>query len=225
MLIYQHNHVVDEGYHLGCEGCDAGDWGYPSRLPSRASLREPERAGVVESAYKSLLLAVVPDLGAIVAPEGLRNTPARAARAWRELTAGYADAFEVTSFPADGYDEIIAVTGIPFYSLCEHHLLPFHGSVDFAYLPGDRIVGLSKFARLVGKFSRRLQVQERLTVELADALEVIEPRGVLVRVRAEHTCMAMRGVRVAGSQTVTSVVRGRFREHPPARAEALGMLP
>lgn len=185
--------------------------------------RLPVPAQVLEEAFSTLLHVAE---GAGSGREGLAATPARAARAWRELTVGYAEDVSLTTFDADGYDEIVAVTGIPFWSLCEHHLLPFHGTVDVAYLPGARILGLSKFPRLVHKYSRRLQVQERLGVELADAIEAgVGPRGVMVRISAEHMCMAMRGVRVAGSRTVTSVVRGRFREHPPARAEALGMLP
>lgn len=156
---------------------------------------------------------------------GMLDTPARAARAWAELTAGYTAHPELTTFSADGYDEVVAVSAIPFYSLCEHHLLPFHGHAYIAYLPGERILGLSKFARLVDLYARRLQVQERLTARVADHLvELLDPRGVVVLMRAEHLCMTMRGVQKPGALTTTSVVRGRFRESAPARAEALTLL-
>lgn len=157
--------------------------------------------------------------------DGLADTPARAARAWGELTAGYDAQPDLTTFDAAGYDEIVVVRAIPFYSLCEHHLLPFHGVAHIAYLPGERILGLSKFSRLVDLYARRLQVQERLTMQIAAHLvDALRPRGVLVVLDAEHLCMTMRGVRAAGSRTTTSVVRGRFRESDAARAEALDLL-
>lgn len=156
---------------------------------------------------------------------GLAETPARAARAWEELTAGYLMPEDLRTFPAEGYDEIVAVAGIPFYSLCEHHLLPFHGLAHVAYLPSERILGLSKFARLVNRYSRRLQLQERLTAQIAEALDVaLTPHGVGVVVQAEHLCMAMRGVQTPGTRTTTSVMLGRFRESDSARAEVLGLL-
>jgi GTP cyclohydrolase I len=154
-----------------------------------------------------------------------RETAERAARAWGELTAGYHQQPNLTTFPANGYDEIVAVAGVPFYSLCEHHLLPFHGHAYIAYLPANRILGLSKFARVVTLYARRLQVQERLTSQVADCLEAaLEPRAVAVVLQAEHLCMSMRGVQVPGAQTTTSVMRGRFRESDAARAEVLGLL-
>jgi GTP cyclohydrolase I len=172
-----------------------------------------------EHAYQALL-ANVPH-----STEHLDDTPARAARAWDELTAGYYAEPELTTFPAEGYDEVVAVSSIPFYSLCEHHLLPFHGTAAIAYLPGERILGLSKFARLVDLYARRLQLQERLTAQIADHLvDLLDPRGVVVLLRGEHLCMTMRGVQKPGAYTTTSVVRGRFRESAPARAEALGLL-
>jgi GTP cyclohydrolase I len=175
------------------------------------------RAGRATQAF-ALLLGDV--------PEGfLAGTPARAACAWRELIAGYELEVELTTFDADGYDEIVAVSGIPFYSLCEHHLLPFHGEAHIAYLPSDRILGLSKFARLVELYARRLQTQERLTAQIADHLAAaLEPRAVAVVLRAEHLCMTMRGVRAAGATTTTSVMRGAFRDKPEARAEALDLI-
>ena len=157
--------------------------------------------------------------------EGLASTPRRAGDAWLELMRGYGEDPELTTFDADGYDEIIAVTRIPFYSLCEHHLLPFHGFADIAYLPAGRILGLSKFARVVDMYARRLQVQERLTTQIADHLvEALEPQGVAVVLGAEHLCMSMRGAQVPGTITRTSVVRGAFRDKPAARAEAFALF-
>jgi GTP cyclohydrolase IA len=159
------------------------------------------------------------------APDDLADTPARAARAWAELTSGYGPPPELREFPANGHDEIVAVSGIPFYSLCEHHLLPFHGHAHIAYLPSDRLVGLSKLARVVNHYARRLQLQERLTDEIADHLtDALKPRGVAVIVQAEHLCMAMRGAQTPGTRTTTSVMRGRFRESTAGRAEVLRLL-
>ena len=177
-------------------------------------------APAVEDAYATLLEAAgLDDL------EGLAETPARAARAWAELTSGYDAIADLHAFPAEGYDEVVAVGRIPFYSLCEHHLLPFHGHAHIAYLPSDLVLGLSKFARLVNVYARRLQLQERLTAQIADHLTAaLQPRGVAVVIQAEHLCMSMRGVQTAGALTTTSVMRGRFRESPAARAEVLGFL-
>lgn len=179
----------------------------------------PELALTPAEAAFTMLIDLVPY------STGMLDTPARAARTWAELTAGYDAQPELTTFPGDGYDEIVAVSAIPFYSLCEHHLLPFHGVAHIAYLPGQRILGLSKFARLLDLYARRLQVQERLTSQVADHLmALLEPRGVVVVLCAEHLCMTMRGVRKPGALTTTSVVRGRFRESDAARAEALTLL-
>lgn len=169
------------------------------------------------AAYHALLATV---------PEPVpQETARRAALAWAELTSGYLAEPDLTTFDANGYDEIVAVGAIPFYSLCEHHLLPFHGTAHVAYLPGARILGLSKFVRVVELYARRLQVQERLTAQVAEHLvRVLDPRGVVVVLRAEHLCMAMRGVNTPGALTTTSVVRGRFRESDAARAEALALL-
>lgn len=186
--------------------------------------RLPVPAGVVEDAYAALLVAAERDTAD---RDGLADTPARAARAWRELTRGYdvdvAGVFR--TFDADGYDEMVAVRAIPFYSLCEHHLLPFHGTAGVAYVPAGRIVGLSKLARLVDAFSRRLQVQERLTDQIADALVThLAPKGVAVVVSGVHMCMTMRGAQAHGSATVTSALRGAMRTNAEARAEALALL-
>ena len=161
--------------------------------------------------------------------EGLVGTPDRVSRAWRELLGGYGqDPKEIlrTSDGKDGfaeiggYDEMIVVSGIEFYSTCEHHLLPFTGKIDLGYIPGDsgKVVGLSKLPRLVEVFARRLQVQERLTRQIAEAMnESLSPMGVGVRVSSEHACMTCRGVRKQ-SRMVTEALLGNFREHP-VRAE------
>ena len=158
--------------------------------------------------------------------DGLRNTPRRIALMYEELFSGNeADpaAHLTVTFSAE-HDEMVMVRDIPFASLCEHHMIPFIGKAHVAYIPGDdgRITGLSKLARLVDDFARRLQVQERMTTQIADCLEeVLEPRGVLVVVEAEHLCMSMRGVKKPGTLTITSAVRGLFRDDPRTRAEAM----
>jgi GTP cyclohydrolase I len=177
-----------------------------------------------EDAYRTLLTACGEDLER----DGLLDTPDRAAKAWRELTSGYSiDPAELlkTFDNTDGTQDLIAVTRIPFYSLCEHHLLPFHGEAHVVYVPTDRIAGLSKFARVVYAYARRLQVQERLTDQIAALLDdKLKPQGVMVVIEAEHLCMGMRGVRAPGSVTVTSALRGVFREQGDARAEALALI-
>jgi GTP cyclohydrolase I len=158
--------------------------------------------------------------------DGLRDTPARVARMYAETCAGLheepARHLKVT-FDAR-HDEMIMVRDIPLYSLCEHHLVPFSGFAHVGYIPNvdGRVTGLSKIARLVDGFARRPQVQERLTTQVADAIEAtLQPRGVLVVIEAEHLCMAMRGVRTPGTSTVTSAVRGVFRDDVSARMEAM----
>lgn len=161
--------------------------------------------------------------------DGLRNTPERVARMYAEVCAGiHEDPGEhlTVTFEA-AHDEMVLVRDIPIYSLCEHHMVPFIGHAHVAYIPGHdgRITGLSKVARLVDGFSRRLQVQEKLTVQIADAMEAtLEPRGVLVVVEAEHLCMSMRGIKKSGSSTVTSAVRGLFRQSIATRDEAMRFL-
>jgi len=161
-------------------------------------------------------------------PEGMIDTPARVVKAWRDMTRGYGeDPASILSrtFDADGYDQIVCLRGVAFQSLCEHHLLPFTGTVDLAYLPGARVVGLSKLARLVDCFARRFQIQERMTKQIADAVEQhLSARGVLVVVRGTHSCMTCRGVLKPGAEMVTSDVRGLLREVPAARGEALALL-
>jgi GTP cyclohydrolase IA len=176
----------------------------------------------IERAVTELLLA----LGEDPTRDGLVKTPVRVARMYQELLAGLGenpgDHLEVT-FAAD-HDEMVMVRDIPFASLCEHHLIPFIGKAHVAYIPGEdgRITGLSKLARLVEGFARRLQVQERMTSEIADAIEhALAPRGVLVVLDAEHLCMSMRGVKKSGTSTVTSAVRGLFRSDAATRMEAM----
>jgi GTP cyclohydrolase I len=176
----------------------------------------------IEKAVHELLLAIGED----PTRDGLVKTPHRVAKMYEELFAGFgenpADHLEIT-FAAD-HDEMVMVRDIPFASLCEHHLIPFIGRAHVAYIPGEdgRITGLSKLARLVDGYARRLQVQERMTTEISDAIEAaLAPRGVLVVVEAEHLCMSMRGVKKSGTSTVTSAVRGLFRNDAATRMEAM----
>jgi GTP cyclohydrolase I len=179
----------------------------------------------IEAAVRELLAAIGED------PErdGLLETPKRVAHMYGELFSGLAedpaDHLMVT-FEAH-HDEMVMVRDIPFASLCEHHLVPFMGRAHVAYIPGNdgRITGLSKMARLVDGFARRLQVQERMTAQIADSMEkVLDPKGVLVVVEAEHQCMSMRGVKKSGTMTVTSAVRGLFRQDAATRAEAMQFI-
>ena len=160
--------------------------------------------------------------------EGVLDTPDRAARAWQELTAGYAADLDVlmdATFDADGYDELVLLRGYPFHSLCEHHLLPFVGVAHVGYIPSARVLGLSKLGRLVDAYARRLQLQERLTVQVAEALEAyLNPTGVIVVIEARHLCMELRGVAKAGQQMQTSALRGAFKDKPEARAEAFALI-
>jgi GTP cyclohydrolase I len=197
--------------------------GADDALPSRP------RAGVdharAVAAVRELLLAVGED------PDrpGLQDTPDRVARSYAETFAGlWQDPAGVlaTTFDED-HDEMVLVKDIPMYSTCEHHLVPFHGVAHIGYIPADdgRVTGLSKLARLVEVYARRPQVQERMTSQIADALaDVLRPRGVFVVIEAEHLCMAMRGIRKPGATTVTSAVRGIFRENPATRNEAMSLV-
>ncbi len=177
---------------------------------------------------KELVREMLTRLGEDPAREGLRKTPLRVEKALRYLTKGYAlDPAEILAgamFSTD-YDEMVIVKDIDFFSLCEHHLLPFFGRCHVAYLPGKKIVGLSKIPRLVDVFSRRLQVQEKLTTEIARCLEDgLKPRGVAVVMEATHLCVLMRGVEKPNAQMVTSSMRGRFRSDPKTREEFLGLI-
>jgi GTP cyclohydrolase IA len=160
---------------------------------------------------------------------GIRDTPIRVARMYEEITTGLrSDPTEVLQIGfEEGHDEMVMVRDIPLYSLCEHHLLPFVGKAHVAYIPKEdgRLTGLSKLARLVDGLSRRPQVQERLTAEIANALvERLDPRGAMVVIEAEHLCMSMRGVRKPGAITVTSAVRGQFRDFMSTRMEAMNLI-
>lgn len=177
-----------------------------------------------EAAVRELLIAVGED------PErdGLKDTPARVARAYAEMFRGLRMAPEdvlTTTFDL-GHDEMVLVKDIELYSTCEHHLVPFHGVAHIGYIPNEngRITGLSKLARLVDVFAKRPQVQERLTTQIADSLvRILEPRGAIVVLEAEHLCMSMRGVRKPGARTITSAVRGSLRD-PATRAEAMALI-
>ncbi|PWF25984.1 GTP cyclohydrolase I FolE [Ancrocorticia populi] len=178
----------------------------------------------VEKAIRDLLFAVGEDPDR----DGLRDTPGRMARAYKEMFSGlYTNPAEVLSAKFDiGHEEMVLVKDIPMYSTCEHHLLPFHGVAHVAYIPGKdgKVTGLSKIARLVDGYARRPQVQERLTSEVADALvESLEVSGVIVVIEAEHLCMSMRGVRKPGSRTITSAVRGIMRNQA-TRSEAMSLI-
>jgi GTP cyclohydrolase I len=181
--------------------------------------REIDVAGV-EAATRDLLRA----LGQAPDASGTADTPARVAKAWAEMLSP--EPFTATTFENEGgYDELVVVKDIPFWSLCEHHLLPFHGVAHVAYLPGERIVGLSKLARVVDTFARDLQVQERLTVQVADWIsDNLRPKGVGVVLEAEHLCMVVRGVKKSGTRTVTSSLRGLLRNDARTRAEFLGLV-
>ena len=179
----------------------------------------------VEAAVRELLAAIGED----PEREGLRDTPARVARSYAELTAG------LRSTPADvlstvfdlGHDEMVIVKDIEVNSLCEHHLVPFHGVAHVGYIPNEngQITGLSKLARLVDLYARRPQVQERMTTQIADALvDRLQPRGVIVVVECQHLCMSIRGVRKPGATTVTSAVRGLLRDCASTRAEAMSLI-
>lgn len=163
--------------------------------------------------------ALLQALGVSLQGEHRLHTPRRMVFALREMLT--VPEFTPTSFHnADGYDELVCVQGIPFVSLCEHHVLPFIGTATVAYLPGERIIGLSKLARVVQLFARRLQVQERMTTQIADWLcEVLQPRGAGVALRAEHLCMSVRGARADGSLTTTTARRGAFADEPTRRGE------
>jgi GTP cyclohydrolase IA len=194
---------------------DAGD------LPG---VPEVDRARI-ERAVREILLAVGEDPDR----DGLIDTPARVARMYAEQFAGLRQRPEdvlTTVFDSE-HDEIVLVRDIEMYSMCEHHLVPFFGKAHIGYIPNEKgkITGLSKLARLVDVYARRPQVQERMTSQIADALmRVLEPRGVFVVLEAEHLCMSMRGVRKPGAKTVTSAVRGIFRENARSRAEAMSLL-
>src|SRR5229473_5782380 len=177
---------------------------------------------------EELIRELLKEIGEDPSREGLERTPERVAKAWRYFTSGYtqnvADILNGALFSED-YDEMVVVKDIDFYSICEHHLLPFFGKCHIAYMPSNKIVGLSKLPRLVEMFARRLQVQERLTTQIAQTLnEVLQPRGVAVVIEALHLCMLMRGVEKQNSKAVTSAMLGQFRDRPETRAEFMELI-
>jgi GTP cyclohydrolase IA len=191
----------------------------PAAPPTpRSARREIDRPGVRRAA-RDLLLA----LGADVDAPDLQDTPRRVADAYAELLTPHP--FRATTFPNDdGYDELIVARAIPFHSLCRHHLLPFHGVAHVGYLPDERIVGLSKLGRVVELFARDLQIQERLTIQIADWLDhELAPKGVGVVLEAEHLCMSLRGVQKFGATTVTSALHGLVRDDARTRQEFLAL--
>ncbi len=181
--------------------------------------RRPLNLVAAEAAARELLAALGADLDA----PGVRDTPRRVATAYAEMLTP--EPFNLMTFPNDeGYDELVLVRDIPFRSLCMHHLLPFHGVAHVAYVPGERILGLSKLARVVEHFSRELQLQERLTVQVAGWLEdALQPKGVGVVLEAEHLCMSLRGVLTRGARTITSALHGLVRDDPRTREEFLSL--
>lgn len=177
----------------------------------------------IERAVREILVAIGED----PQREGLRETPARVARMYQELFAGLGldPARHLAAGFTEAYDEIVILRDIPFNSTCEHHLMPFEGKAHVAYLPAGRMVGISKLARVVDEYAHRPQVQERLTAQVADVImDVVEPKGVAVVVRATHTCLTCRGIKKAGSVMVTSAVRGRFRSDARTRNEVMALL-
>ncbi|HEV7422012.1 MAG TPA: GTP cyclohydrolase I FolE [Mycobacterium sp.] len=196
-----------------------------TQLDSRNDRAEAFDRRRAEAAVRELLVA----LGEDPDRDGLRDTPARVVRAYREIFAGlYTDPASVLNAMFDeDHNELVIVKEIPMYSTCEHHLVSFHGVAHVGYIPGadGRVTGLSKIARLVDLYAKRPQVQERLTSQIADAMvQRLDPLGVIVVIEAEHLCMAMRGVRKPGAVTTTSAVRGQFKTDAASRAEALDLI-
>ena len=190
-----------------------------SHLHSVAPAAEPIDLVRAEDAARELLRA----LGCNLDDESVRDTPRRLAETYAELLTPLP--FTATTFANDeGYDELVVARDIPFHSLCEHHLLPFHGVAHVGYIPGERIVGLSKLARVVDLYARRLQVQERLTTQVARWLcDTLAPRGAGVVIEAEHLCMSLRGVQKPGARTITSALHGTVRDDPRTRQEFLAL--
>jgi GTP cyclohydrolase I len=196
----------------------------PRPLPARRALRVvSDRPGVDLAAAETAVRALLEALGADTEDEHLADTPRRVAAAYAELLTPRA--FDLTTFPNDeGYDELVVAHDIPFHSLCRHHLLPFVGVAHVGYLPGERILGLSKLARVVESFARGLQTQERLTKQVTSWLEDhLQPKGVGVVLEAEHLCMTLRGANARGAKTTTSALSGIVREDPRTRQEFLAL--
>ena len=197
---------------------------YPTKI-SRNGCGAPPLEHV-DSAH--LIREILRRIGEDPDREGLKETPDRIIRSWKELFSGYQQRAEdvlVTQFHAEQYDEIVLLRDVEFYSTCEHHMLPFCGKAHVAYIPENKIVGLSKLARLVDVFARRLQVQERLTHQIASGLQrVLKPKGVAVMIEASHQCMSCRGVRKQSGKTITSCLVGAFKENLASRTEFLSLV-
>ncbi|MGD8785865.1 MAG: GTP cyclohydrolase I FolE [Phycisphaerales bacterium] len=179
--------------------------------------------GRIEKAVKEILLAVGED----IEREGLKKTPERVARMYAELLGGMQEnpKKHLKSVFSENYEEIVLLRDIPFYSICEHHLMPFIGSAHVAYLPSGMVLGVSKLARIVDCFARRLQTQERLTYQIADfIMNSLKPQGVAIVLEASHSCTTIRGIKKPGSVMVTSALRGIFRRDPKSRSEVLGLM-
>lgn len=183
--------------------------------------------GEIRPAREVVVVTLLRSIGEDPQREGLLDTPKRVSKMYDELCAGYTmdpKAILGTTFD-EAHQEMVIVKDIPFYSLCEHHMVPFFGKVHIGYIPNGKVVGISKMARLVDCFARRLQIQERLTSQIADTIaEVLAPQGVGVIVEAEHLCMAMRGIKKPGTQTVTSAMRGIFIHAHQTRSEFLTLV-
>jgi GTP cyclohydrolase I len=209
---------VNAVYRLSAVEAPPAEFAGPAPLPGDGS--EPTIDLVAaERAAEDLLRA----LGADLSDESLHRTPRRVAESYAELLTP--EPFDLTTFPNDGgYDELVVAKAIPFHSLCEHHMLPFIGVAHVAYLPGERILGLSKLARVVERFARALQVQERMTKQIAEWLDAeLSPKGVGVVLEAEHLCMSLRGVQKIGATTVTSALHGLVRDDARTRQEFLAL--
>jgi GTP cyclohydrolase IA len=181
--------------------------------------QSPPNAARAEAAARELLMAVGADLG----DPSMEDTPRRIAAMLGEMVTP--EPVDLTTFPNEGYDELVLARDIPFASLCAHHLLPFTGVAHVAYLPGDRIIGLSKLARIVDYYAHAFQVQERLTVQIADCIEEhVHPKGVGVVMVADHACMSIRGAKAHGTSTVTSAVRGQLRNSEKLRSEFFALV-
>jgi GTP cyclohydrolase I len=190
-------------------------------------MKDKDKTGVdikrIEKAVKEILLAVGED----IEREGLKKTPERVARMYAELLAGMQKDPEkhLRSVFTENYEEIVLLREIPFYSICEHHLMPFIGQAHVAYLPSGRILGISKLARIVDCFARQLQAQERLTYQIADfIMNNLKPQGVAVVLEASHSCMTIRGIKKPGSVMVTSALRGIFKRDPKSRSEIMSLM-
>jgi len=196
--------------------CDAPDSPALAAKPSQSD---------AEAAFATVLRFVGEDLGR----DGLRDTPARVVRAFREYFSGYeldpTAILQKTFEETDGYDEMVVLRAVPFLSHCEHHVAPIIGRAWVAYVPNERVVGISKLARVVDAFARRLQIQERLTAQIANTIQdVLKPQGVAVVIKATHHCMMARGVKKQGADLVTSRMLGCFRDNPMTRQEFLAMV-